>query len=293
MPASAERDGLLWERPWLEQPRVAIEAYVRRHRIRFVDDASNADPRFARNLLRAQVMPALSAAFPDAEARLAAAARQAALARSLIDGVANDDLAAVSDAESLQLVRWRKLSTDRRRESLRAWLSRRTGRGPTETLLARLMNELPATPPARWLLEGSELRRYRGRATVTVVTPRGVPELPSHGFSGAVGDHAVAGCGASLSVQEVAIGGMPLALLRDARWQPRRGGERFCRALGAPARSLKKQFQAAGVAPWSRDAPLLVAADGTLLFVPSLGADARALAAPGSPRVSLTWRSDR
>jgi tRNA(Ile)-lysidine synthase len=38
---------------------------------------------------------------------------------------------------------------------------------------------------------------------------------------------------------------------------------------------------------------LLVAADGTLLFVPSLGADARALAAPGSPRVSLTWRSDR
>ena len=293
MPASAERDGLLWERPWLEQPRAAIEAYVRRHRIRFVDDASNADPRFARNLLRAQVMPALSAAFPDAEARLAAAARQAALARSLIDGVANDDLAAVSDTESLQLVRWRKLSTDRRRESLRAWLSRRTGRGPTETLLARLMNELPATPPARWLLEGSELRRYRGRATVVVVTPRGVPELPSHSFSGAVGDHAVAGCGASLSVQEVAIGGMPLALLRDARWQPRRGGERFCRALGTPARSLKKQFQAAGVAPWSRDAPLLVAADGTLLFVPSLGADARALAAPGSPRVSLTWRSDR
>jgi tRNA(Ile)-lysidine synthase len=62
MPASVVRDGLTWVRPWLEQPREAIEAYVRTHRIRFVDDASNADPRFARNRLRLQVMPALRSA---------------------------------------------------------------------------------------------------------------------------------------------------------------------------------------------------------------------------------------
>ncbi len=95
MPTRAERDGLTWLRPWLDQPRDAIEAYVRSHRIRFVDDASNDDPRFARNRLRLQVMPALRAAFPDAEVALIEAAKQAAHARALVDEVAQADLAVV------------------------------------------------------------------------------------------------------------------------------------------------------------------------------------------------------
>jgi tRNA(Ile)-lysidine synthase len=88
-------------------------------------------------------------------------------------------------------------------------------------------------------------------------------------------------------------GGLPLALLQGAQWRARAGAERFQRAAGTPPRSLKKQFQAAGVPAWSRDAPLLFAADGTLLFVPGLGTDARALAAPGTPRVSLDWVDGR
>ena len=59
----AARRHLVWARPWLGQPREAIEAYLRRHRLRHVDDASNDDPRYARNRLRSQVWPALPAAF--------------------------------------------------------------------------------------------------------------------------------------------------------------------------------------------------------------------------------------
>jgi len=94
-------------------------------------------------------------------------------------------------------------------------------------------------------------------------------------------------------VRRAIDGGVPMACLRDARWQARAGAERFQRAAGTPPRSLKKQFQSAGLSAWSRDAPLLVSADGSLVFVPGLGMDARALAAPGSPRVSLEWVSGR
>jgi tRNA(Ile)-lysidine synthase len=87
--------------------------------------------------------------------------------------------------------------------------------------------------------------------------------------------------------------GLPLRLLDQARWQAREGGERFQRAGKTPARSLKKQFQAAGIPAWSRTAPMLVAQDGMLLFVPGLGTDARALAATGEPRVSLEWVPSR
>jgi hypothetical protein len=62
MPAQVRREGITWARPWLGQPREAIDAYVRRHRLSHVEDDSNADARFARNRLRLEVWPALVAA---------------------------------------------------------------------------------------------------------------------------------------------------------------------------------------------------------------------------------------
>jgi tRNA(Ile)-lysidine synthase len=293
MPASALRKGITWTRPWLEQPREAIEAYVRTHRIRYVDDASNADPRFARNRLRLEVMPALRAAFPDAEAALADAALRAARAKALIDEVAQADAAAVCDADALVLDHWRQLSEVRRRECLRAWLAPRCEHGVTEALLDRLQRELPGAKPARWPFDGGELRRYRGHVTVTALSTNVTPLLPCAAFVYHLGAHDVPGQGASLRVAKAKTGGMPLALLQNAQWRAREATQQFQRAPKTPPRSLKKQFQAAGVPAWSRDAPMLVSADGRLLFVPGLGTDARALAEPGQPRVSLLWEASR
>jgi tRNA(Ile)-lysidine synthase len=293
MPAQAEREGLRWVRPWLEQPREAIEAYVRRHRIRFIDDASNADRRFARNRLRLEVLPALQAAFPDAPAALAAAARQAARARALIDEIAQADAVAVSEGDALVLSRWSALSDARRHESLRAWLAARIEQPVSEAQLARLVDELPGAPPARWPLDGIQLLRYRGRLRSAALGGTPSPAWPCAATVARAGLHRVPGTDARLRVRAVLRAGLPLRLLDQARWQAREGGERFQRAGKTPARSLKKQFQAAGIPAWSRTAPLLVAQDGMLLFVPGLGTDARALAATGGPRVSLEWVPSR
>ena len=64
MPKGIERDGITWLRPWLDEPREHIEAYVRKHRLRHIDDDSNDDIRYARNRLRLKVWPALAASFP-------------------------------------------------------------------------------------------------------------------------------------------------------------------------------------------------------------------------------------
>ncbi len=294
MPASAVRDGITWVRPWLEQPREAIEAYVRAHRIRFVDDASNADPRFARNRLRLAVMPALRSAFPQADTALAAAAAQAARARALIDEVASSDVAAACDDDTLVQERWQGLSPVRQRECLRAWLAPHAAHGVADALLDRLLRELPGKQPARWQLDGGgELRRYRGRVTMHLPSVDAPAQWPCAAAVDRVGTHAVPGIAASLRVSKTRSSGMPLALLHNATWRAREAAQQFQRAPATPPRSLKKQYQAAGVPAWSRDAPLLVAAHGQLLFVPGLGMDARALAAPGQPRVSLSWQTSR
>jgi tRNA(Ile)-lysidine synthase len=289
MPRRAVRDGVVWLRPWLDQPREAIEAYVRRHRIGFVDDPSNADPRFVRARLRAGVMPALRAAFDGADAALAAAARRAAQAAELIDEVARGDLAAALEGERLVLARWRVLTPARRRQCLRAWLA---PTGLTDAALDDLACALAdGDAPARWALPGAVLQRYRGHAEVGPAFA--APDAPAVAVPAGIdreGTYGVPAVQGALRVQRApGTAGVPLALLHGAQWAPRAGAERFQRAPRTPPRSLKKQFQLAGVGPWSRAAPLLTAADGTLLFVPGLGTDARALAAPGEPRVTLEW----
>jgi tRNA(Ile)-lysidine synthase len=290
MPRRVAHDGVVFARPWLDMPRTAIDAYVRRHRLTFVDDPSNADPRFARSRLRASVWPALESAFPDAEKALVAAARQAAEARAALEELAALDVGALcDDAQALRIDAWQALSPARRALALRAWLRKRTGRGAAETLVARLLDELPRRGPARWPAgEGVEVRRYRGRldlaATAATPTASGVTAL--HVVR--PGAYDVPSWHGTLHVMLVPHGGIALERLHGCELRARSGAETFQSAPNRPPRSLKKQFQAAAVAPWQRAAPLLYC-DGALVYVPGLGIDARAAAREGQPRVALQW----
>lgn len=63
------------QRPWLDVPREALEAYLRGLNEPWLDDPMNADPHYTRVWLRQQVLPALRARFPAVEAALARLAR--------------------------------------------------------------------------------------------------------------------------------------------------------------------------------------------------------------------------
>ncbi len=166
MPRRAEREGIVWARPWLDQPRASIDAYLRRHRLRFVDDASNDDLRFARARLRTQVWPALEGAFADAEATLVRAAGRAAVEARLLAEVAAADLEAVAcGADVLAVDPWLALSPARRVNVLRAWLGRTLPLPVPETLVRRLADELPACLHAEWPAGPGRLRLRRRRLT--------------------------------------------------------------------------------------------------------------------------------
>ena len=106
------------------------------------------------------------------------------------------------------------------------------------------------------------------------VLREGIYELP--GWSGA------------LHVNAVAATGVPLAWLAHLELRERSGGEQFQAGIGRPPRSLKKQFQDAGVPMWERSGPL-VYSGGQLVFVPGLGLDARVIGLPGQPLMALRW----
>ena len=293
MPATVERDGIRWLRPWLSQPARAIEHYVRRHRLAHVEDPSNRLPALARSRLRQAVMPALSEHFAHAVPGLCASAARAHEAQQCLIELARLDLAALCPDEGALLIRpWRGLSAARRGNALRVWLAKTLPHGAPQSLIERLLVELMPARPARWPLAHTQppaqLCLYDGRLSLVSTA------LPSHDRRevqridlSRPGVHPVDLWRGAFRVSASDAAGLDPSRLRDCELRDRAGGEDFQRAAHAVPRSLKKQYQAARVPPWSRGGPLVYDGD-QLLFVPGLGIDARqATAAPGA--LQLRW----
>ena len=290
MPAVAERDGITWSRPWLHWPGEAVADYVRRQHLTHIEDDSNADPRYARNRLRLSVWPALEAAFAQAEASLADAATWAQQALACMNELAALDLAAVASESGLDIETWRSLSEVRRSLALRTWLKAQCAAPVPASLIERLLDELMLDRGARWPAGDGELRSYRARLSFRRLPrePEASQQRESTLTVRRAGRIALPGWRGALRFTRVKEGGVPLAWLAQLALRPREGGERFQAGLGRPPRSLKLQYQAAGIPAWQRDGPL-VYAGGQLVFAPGLGVDARVIGMPGQPQVTIAW----
>ncbi|MDT8999155.1 tRNA lysidine(34) synthetase TilS [Paucibacter sp. APW11] len=306
MPQGQERAGLSWQRPWLQQPREAIEAYLAQHRLSHIEDDSNADTRYARNRLRLQVLPALQAAFPQAEQALAQTAQWAQQALALQTEIAASDAAAAEAAglwraDALDLAALRALSPARANNLLRHWLELVLGQPAPASLVQRLLSEALRRPrhqaAARWPTPGPMLELYRD-----VLRP--LPPPPAASTAGALvdavveavdfsqpGDYRLAGWPGVWRVRLAmpADPGLPADLLRRAELRRRSGGEQFQLQARTPPRGLKKCWQAAAVPASARQAPLLYARDA-LVYVHGLGLDARVERCAGG--LLIAWVPD-
>ena len=294
MPRVVERDGLTWARPWITRTGAEIEAYLAPSGVEVACDPSNADPRFARSRLRRDVMPALRRAFPEADIALAAVARRAAQARAVLDDVAAEDLRSLAAGDALPLAAWRSLSVARRANALRAWLARVLDAPVPQTLVDRLLAETLDDAPRRWPVDGGRvLRSWRG--TLAVVAPVRAGVTPASGRArGALSllrcsRYTLPGWDGALEVFATPQRGIAPHRLAQVEARVRAGGEQFQLQPAGTARSLKKQYQALGIATEGRDGPLLFDAAGALLFAPGLGVDARAWAPSDAPQWGIRW----
>jgi len=257
-------------RPLLAFPRAALAAYAGVQRLDFIEDGSNRDTRFARNFLRARVLPVLTQRWPEAAAQLVRAARHSAQAVELLDEIADADLTQCNVDSALRISVMQTLSPGRQANLLRYWLRRRGVRAPAEPVLSQILGHVRQPPRSRhacvrW--SDAEARLYRDTLTLSAPTPE-----PENEWE-AVWDPAVPltlpGTDVRLCARASVGKGLAQARLqhRPLRVRLRRGGER-CRLPGhAHRHKLKKLLQAAGIAPWERARLPLVYVDGELAAV--------------------------
>lgn len=314
MPREIVRDGITWSRPWLNHSSQAIAAYVNAHGLSHIDDDSNTDTRWTRNRLRHEVWPHFQNAFESCETSLAQSAAHLADVQACLNDWLGLQLPQVTqrgdDAQMpvLLVSKWRTYAQGPQRELLRAWFKQVTGCALPASWVMRLQQEITERP-ARWALQlkhgdqtavAGHVSLYRGQLSWQADASTDGGSIVAHQSSlivqlkamtlsiSAAGLYPVADAGGALLVMPVDQGGVALERLQHCELRTRQGGEQFQRALNQPARSLKKQFQAIGVAAWARQAPLLWAGD-VLIFVPGLGVDARVHATNEQKQVRLTW----
>ncbi|MEY4266604.1 MAG: hypothetical protein RIS90_1139 [Pseudomonadota bacterium] len=108
----------------------------------WVEDPTNAETRYTRNRIRAELLPALQAVFPQFRSTLARSARHAAEAQGLLQELAEQDLAQTGVPP--QLAALQALSRARQANALRHWLRSRFDAAPSAAQLAELLHQVAA-----------------------------------------------------------------------------------------------------------------------------------------------------
>lgn len=291
MPQAHLARGIWWLRPLLDIPRAALDAYVRTHALRYIDDESNTDPRHRRNALRGDVVPALRAIAPGYPGTLVRAARHQAEAALLQDDLAEHDAFAAYDGDTLDCAPLRTLAPRRARNLLRWFLVRRRLPAPSAARLSDMLRQFTATSAdARVAIAhaGAELGVHRGR----IVVHRPPPGRYDCDWTGAAAVELPHG---TLVFATTRGSGIAARHLQASHVTIRHGcpGERLQIAQRTARRAVGDLLREAGVPAWERLAVPRVYCDARLAAVSRLGVDVAFAAAPDEPAIALDWRPAR
>ncbi|HKY89887.1 MAG TPA: tRNA lysidine(34) synthetase TilS, partial [Nevskiaceae bacterium] len=259
--------GRLW-RPLLAHSRDALRRHAAALSPLPVDDPHNSDPRYARSYLRQALMPLVAARWPGVTGNLARAAALEQEAASLLDALADEDLArlpvsAAPDAATLPIAALRSLDPVRRRNLVRRWIESKGLPVPYRDTLLRLEAEVldvrpEGEPCLAW--PGAELRRYRD-ALVAMPTLPPPPRDVALGWDGEGLLTLPEGCG---RLEGERLGACIVHV-------PAPAGTRFQPPGAAHHRTCKNLFQERGVPPWVRERTPALERGGRIAWIGGIG----------------------
>ena len=279
--------GTLW-RPLLELPRAVLRRYADAHALAVVEDPSNADPHYARNRLRLEILPRLRESWPQADRSITHAARLCRDADTALRAQWQGAYPALvsADGTSLDAAGWLALPAAVRHPLLDHWLHRHGLPAPSSTQREELERQqrsaqIDRVPCLSWGM--ARLSLWQGRWWLRRARAPVAPDWQCTWH----GEPLALPLGGELTL--VATAGQTPRLARPLRITLRRGGERLRPAGDAHTRELRDLFQAAAMPPWQRAACPLIHEDEHLIAVADRWLSARAVALLDAIGARLRW----
>lgn len=260
---------------WLGRPFLALTAgqiadYAAANGLHWVADPSNADLRFDRNWLRAEIMPRLQTRFPAVQ-RLRTVAHWQAEVQDVLNAYLDQTLTGLLDTSRAALSCSGVLQQPPRHQ---LWLLRRflqrcgaevlPRREPLQEFLRQIGVMRPdRQPELSWA--GGALRVYHDAIYWLQPTDRQIATWPERWYWPAGIDDVVLPNGQRLSRMDLQQRGLAWGADDVVYLALRNGGERLQTAQGS--RSVKKLLQERGIPPWQREHIPLLYVNGRCLAI--------------------------
>lgn len=129
-------------RPLLCVSRNCVAEYAAEHQLKWVEDPSNQDPRFARNFLRQAVFAPLQTYFPGFIGCVSRSAEHIASMQTLLDDYLLEDFSRCLMREGmLDLTTMKRFSANKQMAILRKWLEHHHIRSPSTRVLTSILDQ--------------------------------------------------------------------------------------------------------------------------------------------------------
>ena len=268
----------LW-RPLLNQSRAELEAYAKRHKLKWIEDPSNHNLRYRRNAIRKDIIPKLEKIQPGAIANLARSAELLAHSQVLLDRLAMQDGIDMLQSLTLKLrplLALAKSDKPAANNVMRYWLKLNFLAMPSQERLESWWKDLLAVKQSsslEWQHDEHSIRLWRGVLQVA---------------------HAQTGEWVFKDISPRSkLLGLPAAWVSEAQqrglieYRERLGSEKIQIKSHGPRKTLKNLFQESETPPWERQALLLYIND-ELIAVAGVGVSYPHLVSTGK-RVLPQW----
>lgn len=165
MPRHFDRHGMAFGRPLLDVGGAQLRAWLQAMAIPHIEDPSNSNTAFTRNLIRHAVLPAIAQAFPHYRDTFSRSARHAASAQRILQALAEEDLTRTGDPPLIGALH--TLTRDRQANLLRHWLRTRYQERASTAQVDELLDQVAAC-----LTRGHQIRIRVGRSMAMRDGPR-------------------------------------------------------------------------------------------------------------------------
>ena len=253
-------------RPLLSFLKSSSEEYAAKHKLKWVDDESNAQEDFDRNYIRHSIMPKLLSRWPSVTTTLSRSALHCAESAQLNEALAKIDyeLCYDSSTQTIIIKELLGLSVERQKNVLRYWIKQTGFTTPSTKNLTRILTEVvPAAEDAEPLVEWQAIsvRRFQGKLHLS--SKQSVVLEKEYAWD--IGtDFPLAG----KTLRLVPGGKLDKSrLLKTVSIRFRQGGEKIHPQGDTHTRTIKSLFQAWQIPPWQRDVIPFIYHDDKLVAI--------------------------
>ncbi|MEC7929973.1 MAG: tRNA lysidine(34) synthetase TilS [Pseudomonadota bacterium] len=253
-------------RPFLKNKKKEILKYAQEHNLSWVEDDSNRESKFSRNMIRNDLMPKIISRWPSIGKSIAKLSEEAKWNQKILTDIAKEDLAFIgARKDKINMQRLKSLSNERQKNVLVFWLNNENDIYVPSKLIFQILSSIaePSSESRSFIIHSdslnTDMRIIVSSKEIRMIDQGSLRPLPENLRVNWDLKKSIKIPSGELSTQESYGKGLDRKYLKeDVIIKARVGGER-CKPFGRDkSQKIKNLFQEFEIPDWKRNSIPLI-----------------------------------